>query len=359
MGSAPIRVDFGRDRGLQFRMVATMVALVVVYAAFGVAIVFAGATAWIALVVMTVVAIFQIGLSDKLALKAVGAREVSPAEAPQLHAVVDRLCVQADLPKPRLAWSDTEVPNAFAIGRSPRNALVCVTRGLVDRLTPSELEAVVAHELAHVKSRDVMVMTIASFVATVALLMLKLGHISIRMFFFAIMIGAATWAFGKLLLLALSRHREFAADRTAALLTGRPSALASALVKVAGGMAATPSDDLRAARRLTAFFIVADERRGFLDRMLATHPPLRSRIDALAQMEQSMHHRSFDADLLLAAENFDECEPVAMPAQAAAFAPQQAAATPAQQPAGWHADPWRTARLRYWDGRAWTGYTSQ
>ena len=143
--------------------------------------------------------------------------------------------------------------------------------------------------------------------------------------------------------------------------------LASALVKVAGGMAATPSDDLRAARRLTAFFIVADERRGFLDRMLATHPPLRSRIDALAEMEQAMHHRSFDADLLLAAENFDQAEPVATPAAVPAqprrsplaVAPQRPVAPAAAgKPAGWYDDPWRVTRLRYWDGRAWTGYTA-
>jgi heat shock protein HtpX len=349
-------VDFGRDRGLQVRMVVTMGLLALLYAAFATALVFAGATAWIMVPILTAVAVGQIGLSDKLALGAVGAREVSPQEAPALHAVVDRLCIQADLPKPRVAIADLQAPNAFAIGRSPSKALVCVTRGLLGTLDERELEAVIAHELAHVKSRDVLVMTIASFVATIALLMLKLGQISIRLFFLLILLGALVFAFGKLLLLALSRHREFAADRTAALLTGRPSALASALVKVGRGMAAVPTEDLRAARRLNAFFVVSDERRGFLDRVLATHPPLRDRIDALGKIEQTLHRRSFDDSLLLAADEFDRASPA--PARAAAALVPQAQATPAT-PAGWYADPWRAARLRWWDGRAWTGHTSR
>jgi heat shock protein HtpX len=205
----------------------------------------------------------QFFISDKLALHAMGAREVTPAEAPELHAMIDRLCVQADLPKPRVAVADTDMPNAFAIGRSPRKATVCATTGIMRILTPAELEGVLAHELTHVQNRDVLVMTIAGFFATVAAYIVQFG------FFFGggggdddgdsfvilLLVSLAVYAISFFLMQALSRYREFAADRGSGIITGRPSALASALLKISGTMDRIPQKDLRATNELAAFYI--------------------------------------------------------------------------------------------------------
>ena len=193
-----------------------------------------------------------------------GARVVSPQEAPQLHAMIERLCVQADLPKPKIAVANTSMPNAFALGRSPKSATVCATTGIMDLLSPAELEGVMAHELTHVANRDVLVMTLAGFFATIAAYIVQFGFLFTggasddddspsAMYLF--LVSIAVYVISFFLMQSLSRYREFAADRGAALITGRPSALSSALMKISGGMARIPQRDLRAAGELNAFFI--------------------------------------------------------------------------------------------------------
>jgi heat shock protein HtpX len=240
----------------------------------------------------------QFFASDKLALHAMGAREVSPQEAPQLHAMVERLCVQADLPKPRIAVANTPMPNAFAIGRSPKTATVCATTGIMDLLSPAELEGVMAHELTHIQNRDVMVMTIASFFATVAAYIVQFGVFfggghdggddDNPSFLVVMLVSMAVYVISFLLLQALSRYREFAADRGAAVITGRPSALASALMKISGTMDRVPQRDLRAASDMNAFFIFPAKAKGSIVSLFSTHPPIEKRIAALSRLEAQL-----------------------------------------------------------------------
>src|SRR6478609_9922955 len=245
---ARTRTIFPRDRGLQTRMLLTMFLLGAVYVVFAGVLFAAGAGIGIMVVFIAGMSIAQLFLSDKLALAAMGAHVVSPAEAPGLHSMIERLCIQADLPKPRIAVSESDVPNAFAMGRSQKTAVVCATTAIIETLEPHELEGVMAHELTHVKNRDVMIMTIASFFASIAAMITQFGF-----FFggwgggdddgdgpgFAVVLLASfvVYIVSFFLMLALSRYREFAADRGAALITGRPSALASALLKL--------SDDIK------------------------------------------------------------------------------------------------------------------
>ena len=288
---------FPRDTGLQFRMLVTLFLLGLLYVAFVGAMFVAGASAVIMIVVVGGLALAQLFLSDKLALSAMGAKEVSPEEAPGLHAMIERLCIQADLPKPKIAVADTQMPNAFAMGRSPKNATVCATTGIMNTLSPTELEGVMAHELAHVKNRDVMIMTIASFFASIAAMMLQFS------FFFgggdgdddgapaAIVILLASlvvYVVSFFLMLALSRYREFSADRGAALVTGRPSALSSALMKISGTMERVPQQDLRQAQDMNAFFIVPAGVKGSLKTLFSTHPPMEARIERLQSLERSL-----------------------------------------------------------------------
>ena len=271
----PRPTSFGKDTGLQVRMTFTIFLLGLVYAAL-IGVIFA---------------------SDKLALHAMGAREVSPQEAPQLHAMVERLCVQADLPKPRVAVANTPMPNAFAIGRSPKHATVCATTGIMDLLSPAELEGVMAHELAHVQNRDVMVMTIASFFAAVASYIVQFG------FFFGggssddddgpgaavvILVSLVVYVVSFLLLQALSRYREFAADRGAAIITGRPSALSSALMRISSGMERIPQRDLRASEDMAAFYIFPPHAKNSIMNLFSTHPPMEKRIAALSRLESQL-----------------------------------------------------------------------
>jgi heat shock protein HtpX len=289
------RAAFGRDTGLQVRILLTMFLLGLVYVAFVGALFLAGASAVVILVFVAGLTLAQLLLSDKLALRAVGAKEVSPEEAPGLHAMIERLCIQADLPKPKIAVADTDMPNAFAMGRSPKNAVVCATTGIMRVLSPSELEGVMAHELAHVKNRDVAIMTIASFFASVASLIAQFslffgggdddeGLPGIVIFLISILVYIISF----LLMLALSRYREFVADRTGALTTGRPSALASALVKISSAIQQTPQRDLRAAEEMNAFFIVPASVKGSLRNIFATHPPMEQRIERLQQLEAQL-----------------------------------------------------------------------
>jgi heat shock protein HtpX len=287
--------SFGKDTGLQVRMTVTMFLLGLVYAVLIGVIVAAEALPLLFLVGGML--LLQFFASDKLALHAMGAREVSPQEAPQLHAMIERLCVQANLPKPRVAVANTAMPNAFAIGRSPRNATVCATTGIMDLLSPAELEAVMAHELTHVQNRDVMVMTIASFFAAVAAYIVQFG------FFFGgghgddddnpsmavvLLVSVVVYVVSFLLMQALSRYREFAADRGAAIITGRPSALASALMKISGGMQRIPQRDLRASEELAAFYIFPPHAKASLMSLFSTHPPVEKRIAALSRLEAQL-----------------------------------------------------------------------
>jgi heat shock protein HtpX len=295
-GMAAPRVSFGRDLGLQVRMLLTMALLGLLYVVLVVVLLAAGVGTAAMLVIVAALALAQLFLSDKLALRAIGAHEVSPREAPGLHAMIDRLCVQADLPKPRIAIADTPVPNAFAMGRSPRHAVVCATTGILQLLEPHELEGVMAHELAHVKHRDVLIMTVASFFASVAAMVMQFGLLfggvggrdregGQPAFVVVLLVSAVVYAVSFVLMLALSRYREFVADRGAALTTGRPSALASALRKLSDGMQRVPQRDLRAAAELNAFFIVPAGAKGTLRSLLSTHPPTEQRLAALARLE--------------------------------------------------------------------------
>ncbi len=287
---------FPRDTGLQLRMVLTMFLLGLLYVAFVVALLSAGAGVGVMLVVIGGLTLAQLFLSDKLALAAMGAKEVSPQDAPGLHAMIERLCIQADLPKPKIAVADTDVPNAFAMGRSQKNATVCATTGIMRTLSPAELEGVMAHELAHVKNRDVLIMTIASFFASVAAMMLQFGLFfgggddddGAPAFLVVLLASFVVYIVSFFLMLALSRYREFSADRGAALVTGRPSALSSALMRISGAMERVPERDLREAERMNAFFIVPASVKSSIRNVLSTHPPMEKRIERLQQLERQL-----------------------------------------------------------------------
>ena len=289
------RTIFPRDTGLQVRMLLTLFLLGLLYVVFVGALITAGAGVITIVVVMGALSFAQLFFSDKLALKAMGAKEVSPEEAPGLHAMIERLCIQADLPKPKIAVADTQMPNAFALGRSQKSATVCATTGIMRTLSPSELEGVMAHELSHVKHRDVLIMTIASFFASLAAMMMQFG------FFFGgggddenpsilvvLLVSFLVYIISFFLMLALSRYREFAADRGAAIMTGRPSALSSALVKISGKMQRVPTTDLREAERMNAFFIVPASVKGAVQTLFSTHPPMEKRIARLQQLEAQL-----------------------------------------------------------------------
>jgi heat shock protein HtpX len=288
----------GRDPGLTARMTLTLFLLGALYVVLIVALLAAGVGAIFVAVIAGGLLLAQLFTSDKLALHAMGAREVSPQEAPELHAMIERLCVQADLPKPRVAVAQTPMPNAFALGRSPKSATVCATTGIMELLSPAELEGVMAHELTHVQNRDVLVMTIASFFATVAAYIVQFG------FFFGgdgdddnagflvlLLVSLAVYAISFFLLQALSRYREFSADRGAGIITGRPSALSSALMKIAGTMDRIPERDMRAAGELSAFYIFPPRVKSAIGSIFSTHPPLEKRLEKLSQLESQLQGR--------------------------------------------------------------------
>jgi len=298
---AQTRTIFPRDRGLQFRMLLTMFLLGGLYVVFAGILFAAGAGVGIMVVFLLLMSLAQLFLSDKLALSAMGAKEVSPAEAPGLHSMIERLCIQADLPKPRIAVADSDVPNAFAMGRSQKKAVVCATTGILETLEPHELEGVMAHELTHVKNRDVMIMTIASFFASVASMITQFGLFfgggmggddedGGLPFIVVLLASFVVYIVSFFLMLALSRYREFGADRGAALITGRPSALASALMKLSGAMQRVPDQDLRQAQKMNAFFIVPTSVKESIHTLFLTHPPMEKRIAALQAMEGQLQH---------------------------------------------------------------------
>jgi heat shock protein HtpX len=293
----PRPTSFGKDTGLQFRMGLTLFLLGLVYVVFVVALLGAGVNGVTVAIIAGGLAAVQFFASDRLALAAMGARVVTPEEAPQLHAMVDRLCVQADLPKPRVAVANTRMPNAFALGRSPKSATVCATTGIMELLTPAELEGVMAHELTHVANRDVLVMTLAGFFATIAAYIVQFGFFfgggsydddENPSFLVLFLVSIAVYVVSFLLMQALSRYREFAADRGAAIITGRPSALAAALQKISSGMHQIPEKDLRAAGELNAFYIFPAGVGKGIAGLFATHPPMEKRIAALARLESQL-----------------------------------------------------------------------
>ncbi len=285
-------------------MLLTMFLLGLVYVIFVGILFAAGAGAVMIAVVAGVMLFVQFFASDKIALATLGAKEVSPQEEPELHGIIERLCVQADLPKPRVFVMNTAMPNAFAMGRSQKSATVCATSGILQMLDTSELEGVMAHELTHVINRDVMVMTLASFFATLAALIIQFS------FFFGgfggygrsreeeagielvMLVSILVYAVSFLLLQALSRYREFAADRGSAVLTGRPSALASALIKISGTVERIPREDLRRAEGMSAFFIVPARAKQSMMNLFSDHPSLEKRLAALARLESQLQGAS-------------------------------------------------------------------
>ncbi|MGA9402380.1 zinc metalloprotease HtpX [Haladaptatus sp.] len=293
-------MEWKADWGLRARMGLTMFLLFALYIVFvGVMEVFFGGTGIFTMVIIgtVVFGISQLFFSDKLALWSMGAHEVSEDEYPDLHATIGRLCQQADLPKPKVAVADTRVPNAFATGRSQKNSAVCVTSGLLQTLNQEELEGVLAHELSHVKNRDVMVMTIASFLSTIAFMIVRWGWLfgggrnsrdgNQVPVFVAIIASLVVWIISYFLIRALSRYREFAADRGGATITGKPSALASALLTIDGRMDKVPKEDLRESSEMNAFFIIP-AKAGFISNLFSTHPSTEKRVERLRDMEREM-----------------------------------------------------------------------
>jgi len=301
------------DRGLTLRMFATGLMLVLLYGAVVGALIYVGISYAFVLVIAGALLFCQYWFSDKIALYGMGGRIVTPEQAPQLHGAIDRLCAMADMKKPRVAIADTDVPNAFATGRSPNSAVVCATTGLLRRLDEPELEAVLAHELSHVAHRDVAVMTIASFLGMAAgmvtRMMLWTGMMggfgggggnngnnnqgadqAVLVEMAVLVVSVVVYAISFLLTMALSRYRELAADRSGAILTGQPSALASALVKVTGDIARIPTRDLRSTETFNAFYFTpAIAKNGVsISTIFSTHPSLDQRLAQLAALEAEM-----------------------------------------------------------------------
>jgi heat shock protein HtpX len=296
-----MRSRFPADRGLNVRMGATVALLGLVYVVF-VAVLVALLKSWILIVVIAGgFLVAQYYFSDRIALYGMHGRVVTSEQEPYLHGVIDRLCAAANMPKPRVAVADIDVPNAFATGRNPDHAVVCVTTGLLRRLEPDELEGVLAHELSHVAHRDVAVITIASFLGILAGLIVRFAFYSqlfggrrrdqntTAIIGAVMLVSAIVYGVSFLLIRALSRYRELAADRAGAMLTTRPSALAAALTKLTGDMARIPTTDLRAAEPFNAFMFIPAAAKGFsLSTLFATHPPLRQRLDQLAKISAQL-----------------------------------------------------------------------
>lgn len=294
---------FIKDTGLTVRMTTVMFLLGALFVALVViAIYFAGSGLGTLVGIVGIgIAVFQWWRSDTVAMRMMGAREVSPEQAPELHVMIDRLCALADMPKPRVAISDTDLPNAFATGRSPKRSVVCVTTGILRTLTSEELEGVLAHELSHVAHRDVLVMTVAASAGITAGMVTRgaqfggLGMGRSRnnnggmpALLLMLVVSLVVYAVSFILLRLLSRYRELSADRSGAYLTQKPSALASALTKISGQMNAVPERDLRAAQSMNAFFITPAVRGLGLGTLTSTHPPLEQRLDQLARIAAAL-----------------------------------------------------------------------
>jgi heat shock protein HtpX len=296
------RRSYGRDAGLTLRMLVTGSLLGLLYVVFAVVLFQVLSVGLVPMILIVVgIAFFQYFTSDKLALKAAGAKVVERDEAPELHDMIERLCALADLPKPRVAIIDTDVPNAFATGRNPKHAAVAVTRGLWQRLEPREVEGVLAHELSHIGNRDVLIMTLASFFAMLAGILTRFGLYSgmfgggrgrdnnqVPVWLIVLIVSVVTYFLSQILILAISRYREFAADRGSALITGAPEHLMSALQKISSEMFRIPQRDLREVESMNAFFIIPASVKGSIGGLFLTHPPLEKRLAALAEIAREM-----------------------------------------------------------------------
>ena len=298
------RKAYGRDAGLTLRMLLTGSLLGLLYVLFAVALFFVlDAGIVVMVVIVGALAFVQYFTSDKLALKAAGAKVVERDQAPELHDMIERLCAIADLRKPRVAVIESDVPNAFATGRNQKHAAVAVTTGLWNRLEPKEVEGVLAHELSHIANRDVLVMTVASFFAMIAAVLTRVGLYSgmfggmggnrdnnnqIPVWLVVLVVSVVTYFLSQILILAISRYREFAADRGSALITGAPENLMSALQKIASGITQIPQQDLRQVEGMNAFFIIPTDWRKRGGELFMTHPPLEKRLAALAEISREM-----------------------------------------------------------------------
>ncbi len=310
----PLARNVAPDRGLTFRMFVTGLLLVALYAGF-ITILWRAGLSFAAIVVIAALLLFaQYWFSDRIAMWSMHGHVVTPEEQPELHGIVDRLCALADMPKPRVAIADVDMPNAFATGRSPKAAVVCATTGLLRRLDEPEVEAVLAHELSHVAHRDVAVMTIASTLGVIAGLTTRMmlyaglfggfggrgrgrGGQQLVLIELAVMaVSMVVYAISFLLTRALSRYRELAADRSGAILIGRPSVLASALVKVTSEMSRIPTKDLRRAEAFNAFFFTPALTQGrggiSISALFSTHPSLERRLAQLSQLEAQLGQAS-------------------------------------------------------------------
>jgi heat shock protein HtpX len=296
------RRSYGRDSGLTLRILLTGSLLGLLYVVFAVVLFQVLSVGLVPMILIVVgLAFFQYFSSDKLALKASGAKIVERDEAPELHDMIERLCALADLPKPRVAIIDTDVPNAFATGRSPKHAAVAVTRGLWQRLEPKEVEGVLAHELSHVANRDVLIMTLASFFAMLAGILTRFGlyggmfgggrgrdNNQVPVWLIVLVVSVVTYFLSQILILAISRYREFAADRGSALITGAPEHLMSALQKISSEIFRIPQRDLREVESMNALFIIPASVKGSFKGLFLTHPPLEKRLAALAEIAREM-----------------------------------------------------------------------
>jgi heat shock protein HtpX len=293
------RKAYGRDAGLSARMLLTGGLLGLLYVAFA-AILFSVLNVGLVPMLLIVVglALFQYYTSDKIALLASGAKVVEREQAPELHDMVERLCAMSDLPKPRVAVIDTDVPNAFATGRSPKHSAVAVTTGLWNRLEKREIEGVLAHELSHIANRDVLIMTLASFFAMLAGMLTRWGMFfgggdrdrggGLPVWAIVMLVSIVTYILSFILIRTISRYREYAADRGAALITGAPENLMSALQKISSQMLRIPQRDLREVEAMNAFFIIPASVKSSAAELFATHPPLEKRLDNLARIAQEM-----------------------------------------------------------------------
>jgi heat shock protein HtpX len=301
------RKNFGRDRGLSVRMLFTGALLGLLYVVFGVVLFSVLNFGLVPMLVIIVgLAFFQYYTSDKLALRAAGAKVVTAEEAPDLHAMVERLCAMANLPKPRIAVVDSDVPNAFATGRNPKHAAVAVTQGLWRRLEPQEIEAVLGHELSHIANRDVLVMTVASFFAMLAALLTRFGlyagmfggfgggnrssndNNQVPIWLIVFLVSVVVYAISFILIRTISRYREYAADRGSAIITGAPENLMSALQKISSGITQIPQRDLREVQGMNAFFIIPTNWKTNMSEWMMDHPPLEKRLAALSEIAREM-----------------------------------------------------------------------
>ena len=298
------RTRYGSDRGLTARMAGTLFGIGLLYVVLAAVLISFGVNAIFVLAISAVLIFGQWWFSDSLAMSAMRAVVVTPEQAPQLHGIVDRVCAMADMQKPRVGIAQSDVPNAFATGRSPNRSVVVVTTGLLKRLDQAELEGVLAHELSHVAHRDVTVMAVASFTAIVAGFMARSAmwgsvgrnrdnNVAV-MVLVVTLVSVIVYFLSYILMRALSRYRELGADRGAALLTGKPSSLASALQKISGDMASIPNRDLRQMEPVSSFAFAPALAggRGFnLGSLMSTHPPLEKRLEQLARISSQLGER--------------------------------------------------------------------